>query len=91
VDEPRKLTRRQRRAFEIRDGEDAYAFIARTHRSLRYRDLPELFLLRGGDAKQMEALRLLVDLRMVVWTRALALGTVVLGVCTIVAAFIVRS
>ncbi|GIU86346.1 MAG: hypothetical protein KatS3mg009_0861 [Acidimicrobiia bacterium] len=86
-----KLTKRQLDAFTQRDGEDGYAFVARTIRTLRFRDLPLLLMLRGGDEKQAAAMRLYVDLKMVQWTRALTFGTVILGACTIVAAYIARG
>jgi hypothetical protein len=75
-------------SFTQRDGEDAYAFVARTARTLRFKDLPALLMLRHDDTKQVEAIRLLAELKMVQWTRALTFGTAFLGVCTIVAAFI---
>ena len=85
------LNRRQRDAFTQRPGEDNYVFIVRTMRTLRYRDLPHLMMIRAGDNVQIDAVRLYVELKMVKWTRALAFGTVILGVCTIVAAFIAQS
>jgi hypothetical protein len=85
------LTRRQRDAFEQREGEDAYEFLARTMRTLRARDLVRVYMMRHDDVTQVDGIRLWVDLRMAFWTRALAFGTVVLGVCTIVAALIARS
>jgi hypothetical protein len=74
-----------------RPGEDTYAYIARTIRTIPPNDLVELFMLRESDANQLEAMKLWVNLRMVRWTRAPAYGTVILGVCTIVAALIARS
>ncbi len=85
-----KRTKRQDDAFTQRPGEDAYAYIARTIRTLRPRDLVQLYMIRSDDS-QREAIRLWADLRMVFWTRALAYGTVILGVCTIIAALIARS
>ena len=82
------LTMRQQDAIEQRPGEDNYEFLARGWRTLRFKDLPQLLHMRSGDRNQVEAIKLYVDLRMVVWTRALAFGTVILGACTIVAAFI---
>ena len=87
----RRPSMRQRKAFKRRDGEDAYDFVARTHRKLRYRDLPRLVMLRNEDRPQVEAVRLLAQLKMVKWTRALTFGTLVLGACTIAAALIARS
>jgi len=87
----RRITRRQRDAFARRDGEDAYEWVARTHRTLAFRDLPRILMMRNEDRKQVEAIQLLAQLKMVQWTRALTYGTLVLGVCTIVAAIIVRS
>jgi hypothetical protein len=87
----RRLSRRQRKAFKRRDGEDAYDFVARAHRKLRYRDLPRLVILRNEDRPQVEAIQLLAQLKMVKWTRALTFGTLVLGACTIAAALIARS
>jgi hypothetical protein len=86
---PHKLTGRQQKAFARRPDEDAYLFVARTHRALRYRDLPSLLMLRHGDEKQVEAIQLLANLKMVKWTRALTMGTFFLGVCTIIGALIV--
>lgn len=82
---------RQKDAFTQRDGEDAYAFVARTVSTLRFKDLPRLLLLRNDDRKQVEAIQLLVNVKMVVWTRALAFGTVILGLLTVLAAFIARG
>jgi predicted nucleic acid-binding Zn-ribbon protein len=87
----RRLRKRQRKAFKRREDEDAYAWVTRTHRKLRYRDLPRLLLIRNEDRKQVEAIQLLAQLKMVKWTRALTFGTLILGACTIVAAVIVRS
>lgn len=86
-----KLTKRQRDAFTQRPGEDAYEFVTRGHRTLRYRELPRLLMMRGKDGTQVEAIKLYVDLKMVQWTRALTFGTLVLGACTIIAALIARS
>ncbi len=86
-----KQTKRQRDAFTRREDEDVYEWVARTHRTLRFRDLPQLLMLRNEDRKQVEAVQLLAQLKMVQWTRALTFGTVVLGACTIIAAFIVRT
>src|SRR3954453_21863825 len=71
----RQLSRRQEDAFAQRDGEDAYAFLARTHRTL-----PRLMMLRSGSRKQVEAIQLYAQLKMVRWTRTLTFGTVILGV-----------
>jgi hypothetical protein len=87
----RRMTKRQRDAFARREGEDAYEWTARTHRTLPFRDLPRVLMMRSEDRKQVEAIQLLAQLKMVQWTRALTYGTLVLGVCTIVAAVIVRS
>lgn len=84
-----KLTKRQDEAFTQEPGEDAYEHIVRTMRTRRPRDLPRLYLTLT-DPAQREAIRLMTDVRMVVWTRMLAYGTLILGVCTIVAALIVR-
>jgi hypothetical protein len=87
----RRPTRRQHKAFKRREGEDAYAWVTRTHRKLRYRDLPRLVMLRNDDRKQFETIQVLVQVKMVKWTRALTFGTLVLGACTIAAALIARS
>lgn len=89
--DPDKLSRRQRGAFTQRPDEDIYSFTARTYRSLRLRDLPQLMMVRGNDTKQVDAIKLYAELKMVQWTRVLAIGTFVLGACTIVAALIARS
>jgi hypothetical protein len=91
--EPRgaKWTKRQRDAFTRREGEDdALEWVARTQITLPLRELPRLLMTRYDDRKQVEAIQLLAELKMVKWTRALTFGTLALGVCTIVAAFIVR-
>jgi hypothetical protein len=84
-----KLTTRQQDAFTRRPDEDAAVFIARGYRTLRFRDLPALLLLRNKDRKQVEAMQLYADLKMAQWTRALVFSTLFLGVCTIAAALIV--
>lgn len=84
-------TKRQHDAFTQRPGEDSYEFVARTMRSLRFKDLPQLLMVRNGDRTQVEAIQLYANLKMVVWTRALAFGTVILGVLTVIAAFIARG
>lgn len=85
-----KLSRRYVDATTQQDDENPYVFAARTIRELRFRDLPAHMMLRNGDRKQVEAIQLYVNLKMVQWTRALTVGTVVLGACTIVAALIAR-
>jgi hypothetical protein len=87
----RRLTRRQRRAFGRRDGEDALEFVARTHRTLRLRDLPGLLLIRNDDRGQVEAIQLRAQLKVAKWTRALTLSTLFLGTSVIVASLIVHS
>ena len=87
----KSLTKRQGRAYAQRPGENIYGFLARTIRTLRFRDLPELLLLRNNDGKQVEAIQLYSELKMVQWTRALTIGTLMLGPCTIVAALIARG
>lgn len=89
--QPIKLTKRQDRAFTQRPGENTYGFLARTARTLRFRDLPELLLLRNNDRKQVEAIQLHAELKMVQWTRALTIGTMLLGPSTIVAALIAKG
>jgi hypothetical protein len=84
-------SRRYQKATTQRHGEDTYEFLARTIRTLRFRDLPGHVLIRNNDRKQVEAIQLYANLKMVQWTRALTFGTVILGVCTIVAAFIARG
>jgi hypothetical protein len=59
----RRLTRRQRRAFEHRD----------------------------DDRKQVEAMQLLVQVKLLKWTRALTFSTLLLSASIIVAAVITRS
>jgi hypothetical protein len=86
-----ELTRRPKRAFTQKPGEDNYVYITRTIRTLRGRDLVTLYMMRDRDKTQLEAMQLWVDLRMVFWTRALAYRTVILGVLTVVAALIARS
>lgn len=88
---PEGLTRRQRKAFTQRPGEDNYQFLARTHRQRRKITEPQLMMLRSNESNQLDAIRLYADLKMVQWTRALSFGTVVLAVCTVAAALIVRS
>lgn len=85
------MDKRQTDAYTQRDGEDAYAWLARTIRTLRFKDLPQLVMLRNGDRAQVEAIQLYANLKMVIWTRALAFGTVILGLLTVIAAFIARS
>jgi hypothetical protein len=87
----RRLTRRQRRAFERRDGEDGNDFALRTHRTLRARDLPELLLIRNDDRKQVEAMQLLVQVKVLKWTRALTFSTLLFSASIIVAAVVTRS
>lgn len=86
-----ELTRRQQKAFTQKPGEDNYVFLNRTIRTLTFKDLPHLMMIRSEDGAQIEAVKLYAELKMVKWTRALAFGTVFLGVCTIVAAFIASS
>lgn len=88
TDTPKKMTRRQKKAFGKVEGEDAYQWVARTARQLRFRDVPTLLMMRNKDRAQVEAIQLYAQLKMVQWTRALTLGTFVLGACTIVAAII---
>ena len=87
----RKLTKRQDRAFTQGSDEDVYDFLGRTIRTLRFRDLPELLLIRNNDRKQVEAIQLHAELKMVQWTRALTIGTLLLGPCTIVAALLAKG
>jgi hypothetical protein len=47
--------------------------------------------MRSTDRRQVEAIQLWANLRMVRWTRALVFSTVFLGVCTVIAAYIVRG
>ena len=82
------MTPHQQKAFAQREGEDAYSFVARTIRDLRFKDLPQLVMLRNKDRSQVEAIQLYTQLRMVQWTRALAWATMLLGACTIIAAII---
>ena len=58
-----KRTKRQDDAFTQRPGEDAYAYIARTIRTLRPApDLVQLYMIRSDDS-QREAIRLWADLQ----------------------------
>jgi hypothetical protein len=85
-----RTSRRYRRATTMHEGEDVYAFTSRTMRQMPFRDFPAHMMMRSKDRSQVEAMQLYAQLKMIQWTRALAWGTVFLGGCTIIAAFIVR-
>lgn len=78
---------RRARAFAQRDDEDVYELLTRQFHTLSRRDLVHLYLIR--DEIQRGAIELAANLRMVMWTRALAFGTVILGVLTVTASLIV--
>jgi hypothetical protein len=86
-----RLTRRQRRAFGRRHDEDDHAWKSRMIRTLRFRDLPQLYVLHHDDQAEIEAIKLVAELKMIKWTRALALGVILLGIAVIGAASIIAA
>jgi len=60
-------------------------------RTLRFRDLPQLYVLRYDDHAEIEAIKLVAELKMIKWTRTLALGVFFLGVAVVGAAAVVSA
>ena len=85
------LTRRQRRAFRRRRDEEDHAWKSRMIRTLRFRDLPQLYVLRYDDQAEVGAIKLVAELKMIKWTRALALGVFFLGIAVIGAAAVITT